>query len=153
MRKSLNLTQRRRAPVAFNATPLVDMIFTLAIFFMLVTRFSSAEQVPMQLPKPEQSQAEVVKLPARIVINCRPAVGDTPDGGTVVYSVGPNRAEPLSAIADRLAVLKRQQPGIQVVLRADKRLPYADVRAVMRVVAEQEIEVLNVVAHVGEGEQ
>ena len=152
MRKSMGHSKRRRAPVAFNATPLVDMIFTLAIFFMLVTRFSSAEQLPMQLPKPDQSQAEVVKLPARVIINCRPADVAGGDAGAVLYSVGPNRPESLEAIADRLALLKRKHPGIQVVLRADKRLPYIDVRAVMRVVADEGIEVLNVVAHVGEGE-
>lgn len=143
---------RRLSPVAFNATPLVDMIFTLSIFFMLVTRFSSAEQVPMQLPAPERSRAEVVRLPARLIINCRAADASDPRGGSVLYSVGPNRPEPLGMVADRLAAIKRQNPNVQVVLRADKRLPYADIRAVMRVIAAQDIEVLNVVAHVSDRE-
>jgi len=105
----------------------------------------------MQLPSPEHSKAEVVKLPTRIIINCRPADPDDPRAGAVLVSIGPNRPEALGVIADRLAVIKRQSPAVQVVLRADKRLPYADIRAVMRVIAEQNIEVLNVVAHVSEG--
>jgi biopolymer transport protein ExbD len=137
------------APLAFNSTPLVDMIFTLAIFFMLVTRFSSAELAPMQLPQPDRSQAEVVRMPTRVIINCRP---DQRDRSRVLYSLGPNQPEPLSIISDRLAALKRDTPDVQVVVRADRRLSYADVRAVMRVVASLDIELLNVVAQVSEGD-
>ncbi len=152
MRGTGRRSRHQPTPLSFNATPLVDMIFTLSIFFMLVTRFSSAEQVPMQLPTPKQSQAKVVKLPARVIINCRAVRGTDPTGPAVLYSIGPNRPEPLGVIAGRLALLKRQNPAIQVVVRADRRLPYADIRAVMRVIAEQDIDVLNVVAHVREGE-
>ena len=35
--------QERSSGLVFNATPLVDVIFILTIFFMLVSRFSSAE--------------------------------------------------------------------------------------------------------------
>jgi biopolymer transport protein ExbD len=134
----------------FNATPMVDVIFLLTIFFMLVTRFSSAEQVPMELPKPTDSRAGVVRMPERVVINCRLADEDDPEGRFVLYSIGPNPPRPLVVIAEQLASLKRGSPALKVVLRADRRLPYADVRAVMRVIAENRIEVLNVVAHVAE---
>ncbi len=136
--------------MTFNATPMVDVFFLLTIFFMLVTRFSSAEQVPMELPKPADSRAGVVRMPERVVINCRLADVDDPGGRTVLYSIGPNPPRPLAVIAEQLAGLKRESPGLKVVLRADKRLPYEDVRAVMRVIADNRIEVLNVVAHVAE---
>lgn len=127
---------------------MVDVIFMLTIFFMLVSRFSSAEQIPMELPKPHESQAKVMKLPKRVVINCRPAQPTDPTGRPVLYSMGPNQPEPLSVIADRLATMRRQSPDLKVVIRADRRLHYADVRAVMRAVARNDIEILNVVAHV-----
>lgn len=141
----------RRTPLVlgFNATPLVDVIFLLTIFFMLVTRFSSAEQVSMELPQPEDSRARVTRMPERVVINCRPA---DPAAGIVLYSIGPNQPEPLATIADRLAAMKKQSPNLKVVVRADRRLPYADVRMVMRVIAGCDVEMLNVVAHVGEDE-
>jgi len=129
---------------------MVDVFFMLTIFFMLVTRFSSAEQVPMELPEPTDSQAQVTKIPERVLINCRLADIDDPLGRTVLYSVGPNRPEPISVISDRLAAMKRQSAELEAVVRADRRLHYADVRAVMRVIAENGIEMLNVVAHVGE---
>ena len=138
--------------MGFNATPMVDVIFLLVIFFMLVARFSSAEQVQMELPRPEDSQARLAQMPERVVINCRPADADDPAGRFVLYSIGPNLPERLGVISDRLAVMKRESPGLQAVVRADRRLRYADVRAVMRVIARNDIEMLNVVAHVGEEE-
>jgi biopolymer transport protein ExbD len=141
---------RREPPgqIAFNATPLFDMMFTLTIFFMLVCRLSSAEQVRMELPKPAESQAEIATLPDRVIINCR--LGRDPQ--TAKYSIGPNAPQPLNAIAERLVRLKRRSPNLEAVVRADKRLHYSHVRAAMRVVAESGIKVLNVVAHVGEVE-
>lgn len=140
--------------MSFNATPLFDMMFTLTIFFMLVCRLSSAEQVRMELPKPEDSRAKVAKMPDRVVINCRFASADSagrPSGG-VVYSLGPNAPEPLRVISDRLDAMGRANPSLEAVVRADRRLRYVDVRAAMRVIASNRIKMLNVVAHVGESE-
>ena len=128
---------------------MVDVIFMLTIFFMLVTRFSSAEQMPMQLPEPDDSKAKVAELPDREIINCRLA---DPATGTVLYSLGPNQPEPLDVIADRLVARKRESPNLKVVVRADRRLAYGVVRDVMRVIAESGVEMLNVVAHVAENE-
>ncbi len=138
--------------MAFNATPMVDVIFLLTIFFMLVTRFSSAEQVPMELPEPTGSRALLTPMPERVVINCRLAALDDSLGRSVLYSVGPNQPEPLSVISDRLASMRRESPDIKVVVRADRRLHYADVRPVMNVIAQNNIPMLNVVAHIGEDE-
>ncbi|UCE58943.1 MAG: biopolymer transporter ExbD [Phycisphaerales bacterium] len=143
---------RESESFGINLTPMVDVIFLLTIFFMLVSRFSSAEQIPMDLPKPEDSQAEVAKIPERVVVNCRLADPSDPRGSAVLYSVGPNRPERLEVVADRLGLMKQQSPGLQAVIRADRRLQYTDVRRVMRVIAQNKIEMLNVVAHVSEEE-
>ena len=94
----------------FNATPMVDVIFMLTIFFMLVTRFSSAEQIPMDLPRPEPSVARVPKGTDRIIVNCRLADPTEPDSSDVLYSIGPNNPESLSVIGDRLASPGRSNP-------------------------------------------
>lgn len=142
--------RRNAGGLSFNATPMVDIIFTLTIFFSLVSRFSEVERIPMRLPSPDDSQAYVANMPDRVLINCRLAHPEDPDDRSVLYSIGPNRAEPLGVISDRLAVLKRESPGVKVIVRADKRLYYADVRAVMSVIARHGITTLNVVAHVTE---
>lgn len=136
--------------MGFNATPMVDVIFLLTIFFMLVSRFSSAELVPMQLPEPQDSQARATHIPRRVVINCR--LGAAEDGlqGVVLYSIGPNHPEPLPVIAERLQTMRARSAKMQAVIRADRRLPYADVRVVMHAIAGAGIDVLNVVAAAGE---
>jgi biopolymer transport protein ExbD len=91
-------------------------------------------------------------MPERVVINCRRADLADPLGRPVLYSVGPNQPEPLSVISDRLAAMRRDSPGVKVVVRADRRLHYADVRPVMNVIAQNGIPMLNVVAHIGEEE-
>lgn len=136
--------------LVFNATPMVDVIFLLTIFFMLVSRFSSAEQIPMQLPNPEKSQAQSMHFPQRVTINCRLENPKQPDSDQVLYSIGPNRPQPLSVIAQRLAILKLENPQLQAIVRADKRLTYAAVRECLLIIAETGIEMLNVVAHVAE---
>jgi hypothetical protein len=104
----------------------------------------------MELPEPTDSRAVVTPMPQRVVINCRLADPDDPARRSVLYSVGPNRPEPLRVISDRLAVMHRASPGLKVVVRADRRLHYADVRPVMDVIARNGIEMLNVIAHVAE---
>ena len=142
--------RRPPARMGVNLTPLVDVIFMLTIFFMLVSRFSSAEQVPMELPRPDHSHAKVVKMPERVVINCRLATAAGPGEPAVLYSIGPNQPESLAVISERLAAMKTQSPDMKVVVRADRRIHYAHVRAAMRVIARNNLEMLNVVAHVGE---
>ncbi len=106
----------------------------------------------MELPKPTHSKAEVVNMPSRMTVNCRAANPADPTSGMVLYSVGPNQPESLALLADRLTALKQQTPDLKVVIRADKRLPYSAVRAAMRVVAQCDVDMLNVVAHVGDEE-
>ena len=125
----------------------------LIIFFMLVSTFASAENLELDLPDPDKSRAARVKLTDRVVINCLPANRMNPAGGRTVYSVGPLRVRTLGELSARLAAAKAATPNLQVVLRADRRLPYATVRQVMEVIARNRIEVMNIVAHAREGQR
>ena len=140
-------TRRQPPPpsLSFNSTPLIDVIFTLTIFFMLVSRFASNEQVVMELPKPRDSLAEIARLPDRVVINCRvPEWADATE--RVFYSLGPNAPEALSAIAERVGAMHAMSPALKVLIRADRRLSYAEVRPVMRLLAERGVRGVNVAA-------
>lgn len=136
----------------FNATPLIDVIFTLTIFVMLVSTFSSMENMPVDLPSPEGSQAKEHDVPDRVVINCLPVSQLSKRTGGARYSIGPNAPEALDVLGDRLAAMKEQNAAMQVVIRADKHLAYSDVRALMNVLAERQIAVLNVAARTRDGE-
>jgi len=137
--------------IAFNMTPMIDVVFLLIVFFMLVSAFASAENVPMHLPDPQRSRARNVDLANRLVINCFPIDPAAPASG-VLYRVGPNRPQSLAEISAALLAARDTIPDLQVVIRADRRLPYTDVREVMKLVADHGIENMNIVAHVGSAE-
>ena len=141
---------RPRRPLTFNMAPMIDVVFLLIIFFVLVSTFASAERVPMELPDPDASQAKNVKLTDRVIINVELTDPDTSDGSQVRYSLGAVRIGSLGEISDRLGRYVRDVPNLKVVVRADRRVRYGAVREVMEVVAENGIENMNIVAHVGD---
>ena len=151
MRSRSHYHRSASAQLVFNATPMVDVIFMLTVFFMLVSSFSEEENVPLELPRPTESQAKTALISDRVVINCLPADPLDPIGGGVLYRLGPNRPVPLEVLSQNLAAFKRDVPELKVVLRADRRLAYADVRAVMREIARNNIEMLNVGAETRTG--
>jgi biopolymer transport protein ExbD len=146
--------RRNSATLSLNVTPMIDVLFQFIIFFTLISTFASAENVPMQLPSPEKSQAQNVKIVDRVVINCarNDAVAASGEGG-VVYSVGPNPPESLDIIARRLAAAHQANPKLKVIVRADKRLRYEQVRAAMEMVANEQVEDMSLVAHVSTGDE
>ena len=135
--------------VAFNFTPLIDVMFLLTIFFMLVAKFTASEHLPLQLPNPEESLARASRGRDRVVINCR-STEPSEGAARVSYSLGPNRAESLAAISDRIAAMKAATPNLSVLIRADRRLAYEDVRSVMRMVSQNGVAKLQVAAIVSD---
>jgi len=143
--------ERKSSSMAINMTPMIDVVFLLIVFFMLVSAFASAENVPLHLPEPQRSQARQVELADRLVINCIPADPADPSAG-VHYRLGPNRRQPLSEISNAMDAARQATPDLHVVIRADRRLPWADVREIMKLVADHGIANMNIVAHVGSAE-
>ncbi len=141
---------RPRASLTFNMAPMIDVVFLLIIFFVLVSTFASAENIPMELPHPDHSQALNLKLTDRAIINVQLLDPEAPETSPVAYSLGPNRPESAASIAERLRWHKRVVPEVKVIIRADRRVRYGDVREMMEIVAETGIEMMNIVAHMGD---
>jgi len=129
-------------PVRFNVTPLIDVVFLLVIFFMLVSQFSSAEHVDLEVPEPHQSQAAEVAVPEKVIINIQYVDQDLPP----VYLLGSVHVDELDELDRRLRHQKKETPNLEVVLRADKRVPYHYVRQAMQIIAANRIEVFHIVA-------
>ena len=144
------MKHRPRPSLTFNMAPMIDVVFLLIIFFVLVSTFASAERAAMELPNPDSSQAKNIKLTDRVIINVQLLNPDSPDVSEVVFSIGANRVASLAALSARLALHARLVPNLKVIIRADRRLQYGAVREVMEVVAENGIEKMNIVAHVGD---
>ena len=137
---------RRHTPgggrTEFNMTPMIDIVFLLIIFFMLITRFVSAEIADVALPDPEASQARELKLLDKVVLNLQ----YTPGVDEPTVRLGPFLVSTMQELQD-LLVETREQPGneaVQVIFRADRELEYRYVREAMDAVAAAGIERLNI---------
>jgi biopolymer transport protein ExbD len=115
-----------------NATPIIDIVFLLIIFFLVVCRFIEAENFPVSVPdgcRFAQSNREP-GVPVTTV-----TVMKTDGAADVSFAVGPERI-PLSenggGLAEKLAELIDARLGAlpahsrTVVLRVDKDVCFAD---------------------------
>jgi biopolymer transport protein ExbD len=118
-----------------NLTPMIDMTFLLVVFFVLVSRITAVEQVPMELPVPTDPASNSPDDAPRIVVNL--AAGGPSDPRSVTldqtaYGLDPDGLRHLELeLRSRLV----NSPEIQVNLRADRRLDYALVAPVIDAIA------------------
>ncbi len=107
-----------------NVTPLVDVVLVLLIIFMVVTPLLS-KGVDVQLPEIAEPQ-KIEENSKQVNVAIRMA-GD-------IY-VG---SEPLpeQAVKSKLDEIHTQDPEKYVVLKADKRVKYKEVRKLMRTINE-----------------
>ena len=128
------------ATVQINMAPMIDVVFLLIVFFMLVTRFVSVEIADVELPDPEASRARELKLPDKVVLNLQHTPGI--DEPTVL--LGPFVVPTYEELKDRLTQTKNANPQVQVILRADRAIEYRYVRQAMDAVAGAGIEWMNI---------
>jgi biopolymer transport protein ExbD len=138
MRRFFNSQDRN---IAINMTPMVDVTFLLLTFCMLTTRFASTEKVNVDLPRPNDNQAHEQRFKDKIIINLQ----YMSDSAKAEIQLGPVKIASVDDLSGRLGELARESPGAQVILRADRRLPYRDVRGVMEAVAGAKLTSLQVV--------
>ncbi len=135
------------ANYAINMTPMVDVTFLLLTFCMLTTRFASTEKVQeVELPRPSDNQAVERRFRDKIIINLKYVSETTP----AEMQLGPVLVTSLDDLSGRLKDLARENRNAQVILRADRRLPYRDVRRVMETVAGANLTQLQVVTEMGQ---
>ena len=105
-----------------NVTPLVDVCLVLLIIFMVVTPLLQAGR-PVQLP--ETSQPEKMPESAKQL-----SVAIEQDGNVFI---GDNWV-PQDQLAATFKDIQERTPDKQVVIKADRRLKYAEVRKLMKVI-------------------
>jgi biopolymer transport protein ExbD len=111
-----------KADELFNFTPMIDVVFNLLLFFMVAARFAQEErEVPVQLPSASEARP-LTTTPTEIFVNVN-HIGQMFAGNREVTP-----AE-LDAHLQQAAV---NNPNNQtVIIRADKRVPFEHVVAVM----------------------
>jgi biopolymer transport protein ExbD len=127
--------ERGNARIEANLTPMIDMTFLLIVFFVLVSRISEVENVPMELPRPIDPATVPPPEEGRVVLNVLPG----PDGTVEGYKVGAAQFAPTpdgaAALERHLATLLAQNPDLDVNLRADRATSYADISPALEAVA------------------
>jgi biopolymer transport protein ExbD len=137
----LRIAERFRSEgFSFNMTPVIDIVFLLIVFFVVVFQFIGTEDIKVQLPA-ECSFAESIDenrpLPATITASIT-------DQGGITFSVGPEKIR----AADKHKLMKLMQTSLDerlrklpesqrvVVLRIDKNISFADAQYALAAAAE-----------------
>lgn len=131
MSSSISIPKPRVIKTAANMTPMIDIVFLLIVFFVLISRISEVELIPMDLPEPQQPAAALPSDQARAIVN----LPGNYDGvlhelrlNADVWSATPTG---MVSFSNALAQLLLQNPSLEVTLRADRHLPYSIVLEVM----------------------
>ena len=122
--------------VELNMTPMIDVVFLLIIFFMLILKIVSDELTPLDLPsaqyaKPDEAEAD------RLIINLTRAGDVWIDGRTYEYGS--------AAFVRKLkheAQGARGEGGIserQILIRADRSTPYQHIEKILRAMVAKDI--------------
>lgn len=104
----MKIRSSEQGPSGIEVTPLIDILFTLIIFFLATATFQEQERdEKVQLPK--LSGASMSSSPQPLIINV------TKDGK---YKVGTDSMD-LSRLKDTLRRARRENPERKVVIRGD----------------------------------
>jgi biopolymer transport protein ExbD len=112
--------------VGIGVAPLVDIVFLLICFYLLVSQLITAQSDPsVQLPSMVSPLAEVEK-PAEIVINLHQSGMVTVGGRDIAFP------QLRAMLRDELIRAGQTQRPLRVVIRADRRQHYAKLDELLR---------------------
>lgn len=113
------------AAAAVNATPLIDVVLCMIIFFLIVGRLAETQRAPMILPESVAGAPDMP--PDSLVINLL----DSPADDAPISLLLDDRAAAIDdvepALRDRLA----RQPNVVVQLRAPRDTPYSRIEPIL----------------------
>lgn len=121
----------RRSPVAFNMTPMIDVVFLLIIFFLVSSHLAQREnRIPVDLPSASSGQDDVAQSNPRVTLTVK-ADGETWLAGEIV-----DMAKLPSRLTDHR---HRLGDDLEVRIRCDRTVPYHRIEPVLNAAAESSI--------------
>jgi biopolymer transport protein ExbD len=129
------LYKHGNATIQGNLTPMIDMIFLLIVFFVLVSRIVDRERVEMNLPQPTPALTLPMDDEHRVIINVLPGVGGEIRGYRVGGTEFSSTPTGLAELTQRLAGVYRGNPQVNVNIRADRGTHYERVEPILRAVS------------------
>lgn len=147
------MAKKRHEPakLELNLTSMLDIVFQLIIFFILVTNFANAQLPKLELPEPAGSKAKANENVKKVIVNIVPVRDENnkPTGQTkhLVIAGEKRPANDYAYITDYLKKQTALYPDLEVNLRADKGLHFEAIQPVMRAVTQAKIAHINLGAY------
>ena len=172
----MKLKKPEKTDMDLNMTSMLDIVFQLIIFFILVTNFAAADLPPLEPPDPVHSKARKIEGAQPRIVNLVPVTRKEPDPKSgKIRDVSTGRAShvvafdmnfvvpgytpklpagektyPLQRLIDMLVAERERNDeagiGTEVDLRVDRSLPYDQVQPIMRAITAARITRVNLVA-------
>jgi biopolymer transport protein ExbD len=123
--------RRRKFGCEVNITPLIDIVFLLIIFSMVVSQFSKLQAEKLELPTAHKGRDPHPGAGRRLVVNVMPS-------GRFVVSGRQHSAESMA----RLLAVEAERQGaanVSVVIRSDRRAPWASAARILQACAAKRI--------------
>ncbi len=123
----MRVPRKQRAAEDFQMAPMIDMVFLLLVFFMCVSSLVQADRFQVELDLPESTESTVPED-----LSGRGAISVDEDG--TLYT---HRGETdLDSMREQIRADLRQEPELQIHLRADEATPFEVIRRVLSACAE-----------------
>ena len=138
------LRPARGSGLSINLTPMIDVVFLLLIFFVLIAQSSRWRRAQVELPEPEPSAAKYVYRGDVLTIT----VICNQQGKLLAYQVQGQMINPeqVGILTQKLRDRKEANPQVEVNLRADRRADGQVVEALMAACAQVGIYHVHMVA-------
>jgi|GEM_PF-1076459 len=117
--------------------PLIDCIFLVLLFYVVVSTFSEESAFPLQLPRVSESQQSSQVANAKELVTISVAA----DGA---YALDKDRVPPLElgrVLRERIATAKPRT----LIIRGDRLAPYEKIAAALEIVQSLDIEEVSLV--------
>ena len=123
----MKIKSPKKDDATVDMAPMIDMVFLLLVFFMCVSSLSQAEKPDAVKELPDSHASEVPDdVSDRGVISVR-------SDGSLYLGAASITLEDLKA---RIGGAIKKNPDLQILVRADKTTPFADIKKVLKACAE-----------------
>ena len=127
----MKLSKRKReTTVALNMTPMIDIVFLLIIFFMMVSQVSEVNLQPIELPKLQGGEDQ---QPTVMTINV------TQKGAIIIGGMTLSLGDVVTLVGDELLRVDDDPTRMSVVIRADARGESRTVNELVRALGQMQI--------------
>lgn len=118
-----------RAEEEFQMAPMIDMVFLLLVFFMVVSNLAQADK-SVELNLPESTEA---KVPRDLSDRGTVSIQKTADGVQLYIGAVPATLEQIS---EEITQTLKSNPDLKLFVRADQSVAFGDIKKVLKTCAE-----------------